>query len=88
MDDIILEGIIYTHFPTEDDDFKNGVTSDYSMDKLRESCAKEINELIDKRMKEARVDELENIPGGLTMGETHEYIYERIEELNKGINNE
>lgn len=53
MKDIILEGIIYDYFPTEDDDFKNGVKSDYTMDQLRKSCFKEINELINQRVREA-----------------------------------
>lgn len=45
FDSLALEAIIYDHFPMEDNDFVEGVKSEYTMDELRKSCEDTIRKL-------------------------------------------
>lgn len=47
-----IELIIYDHFPSNDEDFKEGVGSSYTMNELRESCKRKIVALMDKKFNE------------------------------------
>lgn len=80
-----VESIIYDHFPSCDEDFKQQVESTYTMDELRKSCEGEIMDVIETKCDEARKDEiakmLENAVNNAGWVD-EEYLNARAEELN------